>query len=168
MTIFLAMLLTILSFGFIFYPLFRQRLRPADSAPNDKLRGLYSQRDTTYAMLKELEFDFQSGILTEEDYRDLETRYKRKAISALKDIDSVAPGGDGVDDIEKKVRELRREKARSRPQVSPKAKKETTIEAEIEREVLQLRQPQGQFCRQCGARHEAGDRFCAQCGAHLK
>ncbi len=92
MTVFVAVVLTALTFGFVTYPFFRQRLRSADSGEDEKLQELRSERDTTYSMLKELEFDFQSGILTEEDYRDLEARYKRKAISTLRDIDDLAKG----------------------------------------------------------------------------
>jgi hypothetical protein len=63
-------------------------------------------------MLKELEFDFQSGVLTEEDYRELEARYKRKAISILRDIDDRETGTDIEVEIEKQVQELRRGKGR--------------------------------------------------------
>jgi hypothetical protein len=86
-------------------------------------------------MLKELEFDFQSGILTEEDYRNLEARYKRKAISTLRGIDDLAKG--------------------------------TNVEEEIERQVRELRQSQGRFCPQCGAKYPEGDRFCSRCGVSL-
>ena len=86
-------------------------------------------------MLKELEFDFQSGVLTEEDYRDLEARYKRRAISILREIDDRETGAD--------------------------------IEEEIEKQVQELRRGKGQFCTQCGATYQPGDRFCAHCGTSL-
>ena len=89
MTILGAIILTMLSFAFVAYPLFKQRLTSEVSTGDEKYRELYSRRDTTYAMLKELEFDFQSGILTEEDYRDLEVRYKRTAISILRETDDL-------------------------------------------------------------------------------
>ena len=168
MTVFVALLLTVLTFVFITYPFFKQRFRLAGAVEDETQRELYSKRDTTYSMLKELEFDFQSGILTEEDYRDLETRYKRKAISTLKDIDSLAQGVEAEDEIEKEVLELRRGKARHRPRVAAESRKETTIEAEVEKEVLKLRQQKGRFCPQCGARHEEGDRFCSGCGTRLR
>ncbi|MDP6449041.1 MAG: hypothetical protein QGG49_02905 [Dehalococcoidales bacterium] len=108
MTIFIAVLLPVLTFAFVAYPLFRQKLRPVDSVEDEKLRELHSRRDTTYSMLKELEFDFQSGILTEEDYRELETKYKRKGISILKSIDSLGKSADIETEIEKQILELRR------------------------------------------------------------
>ena len=135
MTVFIAILLTVLTFAFIIYPLLKQRLRSADSVEDEKLQELHSKRDTSYSMLKELEFDFQSGILTEEDYRELEARYKRKAITILRNIDDSEKG--------------------------------TNVEDEIEKQVLELRQSKGQFCPQCGARHQKGDLFCSRCGANL-
>lgn len=136
MTVFIAILLTVLTFVFIVYPFFRQRLRSVDSAGDDKFQELQSKRDTTYSMLKELEFDFQSGILTEADYRDLEAKYKRKAIGTLRDIDN--------------------------------SKKSTDVEEEIEKQVLKLRQREGQFCPQCGTRYQKDDRFCSHCGRRLR
>ena len=89
MTVFIAILLTLLTFAFVSYPLFRKRLRSADEVEDGKLRELHVKKNNIYSMLKEMEFDFQSGIITEEDYRDLEARYKRKAISILRDIDEL-------------------------------------------------------------------------------
>ncbi|MAH39189.1 MAG: hypothetical protein CL873_01445 [Dehalococcoidales bacterium] len=112
MTIFTAVLLTVLTFAFIIYPLLRQRAPKVGLAEDEKLQELRSKRDTTYSMLKEMEFDLQSGILTEEDYHDLEARYKRKAISILKDIDDLNAGTNTEDDIEKRILELRQNKGR--------------------------------------------------------
>ena len=112
MTVFVAILLTVLTFAFIAYPLFKQRLRLADPAEDEKLRELHSSRATTYSMLKELEFDFHSGILSEGDYRELEARYKEKAISILKDIDYLEKGMSAEEEIERQVLELRRSRTR--------------------------------------------------------
>jgi hypothetical protein len=107
-------------------------------------------------MLKELEFDYQSGILTEEDYRELEARYKKKAISILKDADALEKGNES-DDIEVEVRKLRR--AGARPGVAGDA---------VEEAVSKVRQTKGKFCPQCGTAAKPDDRFCAGCGAKLK
>ena len=112
MSVFIAVVLTVLTFAFIIYPLFRQRSPQEGLAEDEKLQELRSKRDTTYSMLKEMEFDLQSGILTEEDYRDLEARYKRKAISILRGIDDLKAGTNMEDEIEKRVLELRRSKGR--------------------------------------------------------
>ena len=135
MTAFFAIVLTVLTFVFVAYPLFRQRSRSPDAVDDARFRELYSKRDTTYSMLKELEFDFQSGILTEEDYHDLEARYEKKAIAALRGIDNL--------------------------------KKGSQVEEEIEKQVSELRRSKGQFCTQCGAQYQEGDRFCSRCGKSL-
>ncbi len=133
MTILVAVVLTVLTFTFIAYPFFRQRSRSVGSVEDEKLQELHSKRDTTYSMLKELEFDFQSGILTEEDYRDLEARYKRKAISTLRDIDDLEKGTEVEEEIEKQVLQLRRSKGRFCPQCGTRCQ-------EVDR-----------FCSRCGA-----------------
>ena len=140
MTVLVAVVLAVLTFVFITSPFFKQRLYSGDTVEDEKLQELHSKRDTTYSMLKELEFDFQSGILTEEDYRDLETRYKRKAISILRDVDDLEKGTNVEDEIEKQVRELRRSKGRFCPQCG-------------------VRYQEGdRFCSRCGASLNQGGR----------
>ncbi len=133
MTVFVALVLAVLTFAFIVYPLFKQRSPSEDSTEDEKAQELHSKRDTTYSMLKELEFDFQSGILTEEDYRELETRYKRKAISILRGIDDLEEGTNVEDEIEKRVLELRQSKGRFCPQCGTKYREGN------------------RFCSRCGA-----------------
>jgi len=132
MTVFVAVILAMLTFAFIFYPLFKQKSHSFDSGGDEEIQELYSRRDTTYSTLKELEFDFQSGILTDEDYRELEARYKRNAISILKDIDNVKKGTKVEEEIERQVQELRQ----SRGQFCPKCS--TSY------------QKGDRFCHQCG------------------
>ena len=141
MTIIAAVVLTTLTFVFVIYPFFRPKLRPADLEKDGKLRKLSSQRDTTYSMLKELEFDLQSGILSKEDYQNLEARYKRKAVSILKDIDNLENDSQVEEEIEKQVLELRRSKGRFCPQCG-------------------ARYEEGdRFCSRCGTSLSQGERL---------
>ncbi len=135
MIVFVSLLITAAAFAFVVYPLLRKRRRSAGPAVDAKLGELLSKRDTTYSMLKELEFDLQSGILSKEDYQELEARYKSKAISVLKGIDGLKEVGD--------------------------------VEADIERQVLELRRVRGSLCPQCGDKRQPNDRFCPRCGASL-
>ncbi len=115
MTVFAALILAVLTFAFVAYPLLKRGAPSADSVDDDKLQELKSRRDTAYSMLKELEFDFHSGNLTEEDYQDLEAVYKRKAISILKDMDDLEKGSDVGEEIENRVLELRQGGGQSCP-----------------------------------------------------
>jgi len=53
------------------------------------LEDLYIQREGTYATLKELEFDFESGKLIAEDYRELRARYSAEAVRILQRIEEM-------------------------------------------------------------------------------
>ena len=139
MTVFVAVILAVLTVAFIIYPLFKQRLRSVDSGRDEELQEVYSKRDTTYSMLKELEFDFQSGILTDEDYRELEARYKRNAIFILKDIDNVKKGTKVEEEIERQVRELRQSKSQFCPQCGVQC------------------QEDDRFCSRCGTSLSQGE-----------
>ncbi|MBI2830607.1 MAG: zinc ribbon domain-containing protein [Chloroflexi bacterium] len=132
-------------------------------------------------MIKELEFDYQSGVLSEEDYRDLEVRYKKKAISLLKEADRAVVTSQEDDDIEREVRQLRQGKSvDADDEIEREVRrlrqgKPVHVEDEIEQQVQRLRQKpndiertaQRNFCSQCGAKLKQGDRFCASCGARL-
>jgi hypothetical protein len=133
MTVFVALVLAIVTFVFITYPLFKRRLRSVDAADDEKLRELHFKRDTTYSMLKELEFDLQAGILTKKDYQELERRYKGKAISILRGIDDSKKGTGVEDEIERQVLELRRDAGQFCPQCGARY------------------QEGGRFCSHCGA-----------------
>ncbi len=154
MITFFAISLTVLTFAFITYPLFRQRPHPEDTVEDEQRQELHSRRDMTYSMLKELEFDFQSGILSENDYHDLETRYKRKAVSILRDMDNLEKDADIDDEIEKLVLEMRRGKG---------------ADVEKENKIPEPHQTtEGGFCPQCRARYREDARFCPHCGARLR
>jgi len=170
-SVFVAILLTVAAFAFVAYPLWRRRLSPAEPAEDERLQELQSQRDTTYSMLKELEFDYQSGLLTEGDYRDLEARYKGRAVSILKGLDRVEQGSDLDDEIEREVLKLRQERRGTAvPSAEGSYQAESPggdIDEEVEEQVTQLRRGKGRFCSQCGVAVRVDDRFCSSCGASL-
>jgi hypothetical protein len=140
MTVLVALVLAVLTFAFVVYPFFRQRTQSVDSGEDEELQELCSRRDTTYSMLKELEFDFQSGILTGADYLDLEARYKTKAVSILRDIDNREKDADIEEEIEKQVQDLRQGAGRLCPQCGTKY------------------QEGDRFCSHCGASLSQGGR----------
>ena len=139
MIILAAVLLVVATFAAVAYPFLRHQGVSASLGASQNFKELHFKRDHSYAMLKELEFDFQSGTLSEEDYKGLEARYKSKAISILKEIDG-----------------LQEEKP---PQ--------DEIEDNIEKQVRHLRQSKGSFCPQCGAKRPLEARFCTECGTRL-
>ncbi len=159
MILFVSALITLAVFAFLSYPLLRPK--PELEPKGDVLReGLLLKRDSVYSAIKELEFDYQIGNLSEKDRKDLEEKYKEKAVTILKELDEWDKGKPAEDGIEKQVKALRGLRPKSTP-----------VEEEIEKEVQALRkvksEPRGRFCPHCGARVLAADRFCSECGTNL-
>ncbi len=136
MTVFIAVVLAIAVFVFIAYPLFRSRGNPVRySEESEKGKGRRVRADF---MLKEMEADFRSGILSEEDYRALKTDY----------VSEESAQGKGAGKTVKMV--------------------ESNIGDVIEKRVAEMRGKKGSFCPECGAKHKESARFCPECGASLK
>ena len=174
MTLVAALVLAVVAFAVVAAPFFRQKPRLADAVTDEESQELYFKRDTTLSMLKELEFDHQSGILTDEDYQELDERYKRKGISILKEIDDMAKGSDEVEAmLEKRVSQIRRGKpANVEDEIEGRLKSLRKIKPAgqpdgIKEKASKVRQTRARFCPQCGASRQSNARFCAQCGTKL-
>ena len=113
MIVLVATIVGVLAVAFIAYPLFRKGSRKglAEPVEDERLQELRSRRDAIYSAIEELELDFKSGTLAEEDYRDLEASYRRQALPLLKDIDALEKATEVEDEIEKQVRQARQAKA---------------------------------------------------------
>ena len=137
MTVIITLLLTIAAFAAVAYPYLKRKPTPMAINGDEKAQELHFKRDAAYSMLKELEFDFQSGILSREDYSDLEARYKTKAVSILKKLDGLQEDSSPEDEIEKQVQRLRRNRGRFCSQCG-------------------VKQPtSARFCADCGTRLES-------------
>jgi hypothetical protein len=111
---------------------------------------LTTRREAIYALIRELDADFQTGKINDQDHQALRKGYVAEGVSVLKQLDALA----GKDS-------------------------RSALEAEIERRVLAVREaratvPAGgpetspRFCTQCGHPADREDRFCARCGTSLK
>jgi cytochrome c-type biogenesis protein CcmH len=149
----LALLLAALVFGYVGYPLLGSREdEDLASEPeiDDALDDLLIKRESTFAAIQEIEFDHEVGSLSDEDYRDLDIRYKERAVNVLKELDELQQDEDLDDAVERQVQALRR--GRSASQASEAAQ-------EIET---------GSACPECGRAVGRDDAFCAKCGAALR
>lgn len=69
------------------YPLLT---RPAEeSAGASELRDLEAEKDRLVGEIHELELDHATGKLSEEDFRELEARLKRRAVETMERIDAL-------------------------------------------------------------------------------
>jgi rRNA maturation endonuclease Nob1 len=110
-----------------------------------ELDRLLNRKAVVYTNLKDLDFEFKMGRLSESDYQRLEAGYKAEAVSILKKLDTL-----GVEqDLDEAVdREIVSRRARLAP-ASRDAKQPAST------------------CPSCGSLTPAGKRFCADCGHQL-
>ena len=93
MTILIELLLIITVSVVVGYPLFVKMPRSMMGVRNINTNGLphlLVQKEVAYATLKDLDFDFKTGKLSDEDYRELKTQYEKEAIGILEKIDNLS------------------------------------------------------------------------------
>lgn len=57
-----------------------------------ELRELYALRDVAYETLRDLEFDFHAGKISDADYRELTDKYRGEALDLVRRIDAAEAG----------------------------------------------------------------------------
>jgi translation initiation factor 2 beta subunit (eIF-2beta)/eIF-5 len=141
-------ILALAALGFVLYPLFREGAPVVKSVRPGKETREPSASERAVAILREVEFDRETGKLSESDYETLKSAYTREALAALRSEDSAAAtAAPGVADDEVEAVIL---KYRARP---------TTCEACGPRP-----EPDAIYCSSCG-RYLAG--VCSGCGAKI-
>ncbi len=136
----------------VFRPLFRPESLESVSPKKRENRqeSLQRRKEDVYEAIKEMDFDYGMGKISEDDYNELKSQYKAKAVEIIKDLDGVG-GGDDVDKaIEREIQELRKKKPSKR-----KGGKEKGAGLKIN------------FCPQCGRKVAPNDNFCQACGVKL-
>ncbi|HJP18355.1 MAG TPA: hypothetical protein QF468_06875 [Nitrospinota bacterium] len=93
MTILIELLLIMTVSAVVGYPLFVKVPRSMIGIRNINTNGLphlLVQKEVAYATLKDLDFDFKTGKLSDEDYQELKTQYEKEAIGILEKIDQLS------------------------------------------------------------------------------
>ncbi len=162
-SILLGLALAILVLPFVISPFMKVNQRkPETQAEQDHPAPVLAKRDALIA-LRDLDFDFHTGKIAEEDYTPLRQRLVTEAAQALQAAGAPQPDWDA--EIEAAVRAVRSRRKSSETL--------TCFHCHASVEVG------SRFCPQCGAALEAvcpqchspihaGDKFCALCGALLK
>lgn len=104
-----------------------------------------TRRGIALLALKEIEFDRETGKLSESDYDLLKARYGAEALAALQ-TEAVAPGEMAVTGDPEKLIAARLQSLRSARSTG---------------------QPVPPSCRNCGPRPEVGALYCSRCGLPL-
>lgn len=134
--------LTLLISAFIVTPIFRSHARKDYSnnkGVNYKGADLIDRKETIYSHIKDIEFDYEMGKLSKEDFENLRQRYKDEAVEVLKEIDRIY--GKPV-----KAKKMLSKQKRSKTDGKQAAN----------------------FCWICGAALADSDRFCPNCGNKIE
>ncbi len=136
----------------VLYPLFRpDSIAPDVYEPPDPLE---TRKGAAVAALKEIEFDRETGKLSDDDYAELHARYSAEAIEAMRAEDVLAQA------------------APARASVPAAMGADDAIEAMVAADVLALAATadgatEAPTCPTCGPRPETDAVFCSQCGKLL-
>ena len=86
-------LIALPALAFVLWPLLRRGAAPAGilPIPQDKRDELNEEKTALYRALRELEFDYQAGHLSQDDYAELSLRYEARAAQILKELDALPP-----------------------------------------------------------------------------
>jgi Double zinc ribbon len=156
-------LLAVGALAFVLYPLF---FVPPRSAPVRRVttpRG--AEREDAVAALREIEFDRETGKLSDADYLELKTRYTKQAIEAMRRESrsgqvAAGPSAEADDEIEAAVRAYRAEHVPC-PTCGPRPEPDAIFCSTCGRYLRDR-------CADCGAPVEALDaRYCVNCGNRL-
>src|SRR3972149_1140202 len=146
MTLVAIFAVMVLSFGAIAWPFLGRRVNGnAARKPVRPWDDLVSQRDTTYQALKELEFEYNLGNLSDADYADLRERYRTQAAGVLQKLDA-ATADIGPEEAPPAV-------VAGAPGLACPARPGAR---------------RGARCRDCGEPVLEEDRFCPACGQRLE
>ena len=78
------------SLAYIGLPLFRKQAYgtvPGQARENEELHRLLTLKENAYQTIKDIQFDHETGKISEEDYSELLSRYEGEAMDILKEID---------------------------------------------------------------------------------
>lgn len=146
--------------GAIIWLVLQPLVRPGAPRP-----GIYvppdpeeTRRGVAIAALKEIEFDRETGKLSDIDYAYLKARYTGEALDALRADDATAAGSD----IEALIAARARSLAGGTPMCAtcgPRPEADAVFCS-----TCGVRMASADDCSRCGAAIPADGRFCEQCG----
>jgi hypothetical protein len=138
---------TLLAGAYVLAPLFREPVAAldVDLLAETALDRLLDRKTLIYRNLKDLEFEYAMGRLSEDDFVRLQADYKQEAVNILAKLDQLG-ASEGLDEaIEKDIA----------------ARKSKLFAAGAARVKETPR------CGACGAEIIAGKKFCADCGQRI-
>lgn len=142
-----GLVIALMALAFVLYPLFADGDMTMAPAPSRSPRDV---REDPVAALREIEFDRETGKLSDTDYDALKSRYTSQALAEMRARDAAASRMD----------EVLAEAART-PTLMPDAELDPA-EAAVRRVRAKVT-----ACPTCGPRPESDSLYCSDCGTYL-
>jgi hypothetical protein len=134
-----------------------RRSRPAEPPEPEETR-----RGVAVAALREIEFDRETGKLSEDDSASLKAKYTGEALAALRAEGSAGPAPDLEAMISARVRSLTGGSPPPCPVCGPRPESDAAFCS-----TCGLRLDTGRSCGSCGAALPPDSGFCERCGASV-
>jgi len=183
LTLLIALLLSLAAVAWAAWPLLKPG-PPAVIVEDDKLVELLGRKDAVVAAIKDLEFDYNVGKLSTDDYERYDQRLRRQAVGLMQQIEQIAPESVSLDSALEAQIVARRMIHAEAPGINAAAKgngagmpTEVVDSPPIAAATAASASSQGispvvsatdaggaKYCTQCGTRLEPSYRFCAACG----
>lgn len=140
-------ILVLLTAWFVLKPLFGEPTHKwnIELATESEWDPLLNRKAAVYGNLKDLEFEYKMGRLSDPDFHQLREAYKNEATDILKSLDQLKIYKNLDAEIERDIA------LRKSGPVGSGTKQEKAPA----------------YCPDCGAKTQAGKKFCADCGARL-
>ena len=147
MLLFVCTALVLLAGGFVLTPLFKEPRGnlEVELLAETELDRLLNRKAIVYSNLKDLEFEYKMGRLSDADFRRLEAGYKSEAAGILQKLDQLGAEKNLDEFIERDVAARKTKLFSSQPVPA---------------------QDSGR-CPSCGTELISGKKFCADCGHRL-
>ena len=117
--------------------------------------NLLREKEAVYAAIKDLDFEYKTGKLSDEDYAALRESYRVRALNILKRINEPEEEAAGLD---AEAETAPAAESGTAPQGVPPGSTEAAV-----REARQVLS-----CAQCGEANPRGSKFCSVCGTPLE
>lgn len=159
LTIGLAAVVSLAALWYVIQPL----LDPSPAPPmveDDRLTELMAQKDTVLKSIKDLEFDYHVGKLSDEDFERFNLRLRRQAIGLIQQIEKLAPETASMDEQLEMLIERKRK-------VKQTAPVNGHLPAPVARPAVPPTGAPARFCTECGQAAAPEHKFCANCGSPI-
>ncbi len=126
-----------------------------------KIEALVSRKVALVQALRDIEYDWETNKISEEDYKRFKKSCERQAVGVMRKLDALHGGErDWEAEIDRAVEQRRQQQPGSRAEQTP----DQPATPDVAATSTDDEQAPVTKCRSCGASLEPDDQFCSQCG----